>query len=145
MARHLDGAGHFVAANWKKARKNLFIRIEVKAGFQTAAVEVRTRHNHIYRIEKNGELFSQPELATSTFGDKSQLTIQDILCFADEVRLEDVRDIIARQIACNSAISEEGLKNPLGEHTRRTHLLGSRLRRWWTTLRGGGGRFRMRV
>ena len=122
MARQLTAQG-ICRCELEEGEENLFIRIEVKAGFQTAAVEVRTRHNHIYRIEKNGELlFSQPELATSTFGDKSQLTIQDILCFADEVRLEDVRDIIARQIACNSAISEEGLKNPWGAQVGRTFL-----------------------
>ena len=122
MARQLTAQG-ICRCELEEGEENLFIRIEVKAGFQTAAVEVRTRHNHIYRIEKNGELlFSQPELATSTFGDKSQLTIQDILCFADEVRLEDVRDIIARQIACNSAISEEGLKNPWGAQVGRTLL-----------------------
>lgn len=122
MARQLTAQG-ICRCELEEGEENLFIRIEVKAGFQTAAVEVRTRHNHIYRIEKNGELlFSQPELATSTFGDKSQLTIQDILCFADEVRLEDVRDIIARQIACNSAISEEGLKNPWEAQVGRTFL-----------------------
>ena len=122
MARQLTAQG-ICRCELEEGEENLFIRIEVKAGFQAAAVEVRTRHNHIYRIEKNCELlFSQPELATSTFGDKSQLTIQDILCFADEVRLEDVRDIIARQIACNSAISEEGLKNPWGAQVGRTFL-----------------------
>ena len=47
--------------------------------------------------------------------DKSKLTVKDILDFADQVRMEDVRPIIDRQIKLNSAIAQEGLDNNLLE------------------------------
>lgn len=92
--------------------ENLFIRVELIAGKETTAVEVRSKHNHIARIEKNGQvLFEQPVIATQEAGDKSKLNIKDILQFANEVNIEDVTKIISRQIEYNSAISEEGLSN----------------------------------
>lgn len=42
-----------------EGEENLFIRAEMTDGQNSAAVEIRTRHNHISRMEKNGEvLFS---------------------------------------------------------------------------------------
>jgi len=94
----------------EEGEENLFIRAELTAGQETAAVEVRIKHNHIAKIEKNGQVvFEQPDIATQESGDKSKLNIKDILQFANEVNLDDVREIISRQIKYNSAISEEGL------------------------------------
>ncbi|MBP2633539.1 MAG: protein yhaM [Firmicutes bacterium] len=96
----------------EKGEENLFIRAELTAGKEMAAVEVRIKHNHIAKIEKNGQvLFEQPDIATQEAGDKSKLNIKDILQFANEVNIEDVAEIISRQIEYNSAISEEGLSN----------------------------------
>jgi L-cysteine desulfidase len=101
--------------------ENLFIRIELAAGAQTAAVEIRNRHQHVARIEKNGMLLlEQPATSTQEYGDKSQLTVKDILQFADEVDLDDVRDIIGKQVRYNSAISKEGLTNRWGAQVGRT-------------------------
>ena len=36
--------------------ENLFIRIEAYAGEESAVVEIKTKHNHISRMEKNGEV-----------------------------------------------------------------------------------------
>jgi L-cysteine desulfidase len=94
---------------------NLFIRAELTAGQEMVAVEVKTKHNHISKIEKNGEvLFEQPDIESKGSGDKSKLNIKDIIQFAKEVKLDDVREIISRQIKYNSAISEEGLTNKWG-------------------------------
>ena len=46
--------------------------------------------------------------------DRSLLNVEDIYDFAKTVDLEDVRDVIGRQIAYNSAISEDGLQNDWG-------------------------------
>lgn len=102
---------------------NLFIRAELTAGQEMAAVEVRTKHNHISKIEKNGKvIFEQPDIETKDSGDKSKLNIKDILQFANEVNLDDVREIINRQIKYNSAISEEGLTNKWGVQVGQTFL-----------------------
>lgn len=104
--------------------ENLFIRVELTAGDSVAAVEVRMKHNHISRIEKNGQvLFEQPTIATQSLGDKSQLNIKDILAFAAAVDLEDVRELIGAQIAYNSAIAEEGLTNEWSSQVGQTLML----------------------
>ncbi len=103
-----------------EGEENLFIRAELSAGGESSVVEVRHKHSHIQRIEKNGiVIFEQAGVSTQAFGDKSKLNIQDILEFADAVELKDVSGIIARQIQFNSAISEEGLKNQWGAQVGR--------------------------
>lgn len=107
----------------EEGEENLFIRAELYAGGETAAVEVRSRHNHIARIEKNGTvLFSQPDIAVEAAGDKSLLNIEDILAFANTVDLADVQDLIEQQIECNVAISQEGLDHKFGAEVGRTLL-----------------------
>lgn len=102
---------------------NLYILITVTAGNQSAAVEVRTKHDHISRIVRNGEvLFEQPDLQVEISGDKSQLNLKDILEFANTVDLEDVRELLETQISYNTAIAEEGLNNFWGASVGRTIL-----------------------
>ena len=47
------------------------------------------------------------------------LNVENILEFADAVRMEDVEELIGRQIAYNTAISDEGLKGKYGVETGR--------------------------
>ena len=106
-----------------EGEENLYIRAEVFAGSDSAIVEVKTKHNHISRIEKNGEvLFAQDDLEASTSGDKSQLNIKDIYEFANTVDLDDVRELMERQLNYNKAISDEGLTNPWGAQVGKTLL-----------------------
>lgn len=107
----------------EEGEENLYIRAELTAGQETAAVEVRSKHNHIAKIEKNGQLvLEQNDIIVQKSGDRSKLNIRDILQFANEVNLDDVREIIARQIRYNSAISEEGLTNKWGAQVGQTFL-----------------------
>ena len=46
--------------------------------------------------------------------DKSLLTIKDIVEFADILDVNDVKEVFERQIAYNTSIAEEGLKNSWG-------------------------------
>lgn len=102
---------------------NLYIRIEARKGRETALVELKTKHNHISRIEKNGEILLQAdELRTEDGGDKSLLNLKDILEFTDCVSLEDVAPIIETQISYNTAISEEGLRGGWGASVGKTLL-----------------------
>ena len=54
--------------------------------------------------------------------DKSVLNVKDILEFADTVKIEDVKEILDRQITMNSAISDEGLRHAYGAQVGRTLL-----------------------
>ena len=105
---------------------NLYIRIEAEAHGQNALVEIRDYHSNITRIEKNGEvLFSADSAEADTAApDKSLLNVKDILAFGDALNLDDLRDILKNQIRCNSAIAEEGLKNPWGAQVGKSILEG---------------------
>ena len=105
---------------------NLYIRIEAEAGADTALVEIKDYHSNITRIEKNGQvLFDAADAPESAKGpDKSLLNLRDIYAFAKELNPDDVRETLKNQIKCNSAIAEEGLKNPWGAQVGRTILEG---------------------
>ena len=100
--------------------ENLFIRIEAYAGEDNAVVVIKTKHNHISLIEKNGEVLLQAEdIVTADAGDKSQLNLKDIMEFAETCDLADVDDLISKQIEYNTAISNEGLTNGWGTEVGR--------------------------
>lgn len=100
--------------------ENLFIRIEAYAGEDSAVVEIKTKHNHISRMEKNGEvLLVAEDIVTADSGDKSQLNLKDIVEFAETCDLADVDDLITKQIEYNTAISNEGLANGWGTEVGR--------------------------
>lgn len=93
---------------------NLHIIMELSAGTESSLVEIKGTHQHVVRILRNGEeTFRQSEFASKKV-DKSLLNLHDIVTFANEVHMDDVRDVIERQIAYNCAISAEGLANPYG-------------------------------
>ena len=102
--------------------ENLYIRIEGNHGPDTALVEIKDYHSNITRIEKNGQvLFNAEEEATEASSiDKSLLNVRDIFEYANTVDLNDVKEVLLNQVRCNSAIAEEGLKNPWGSQVGRT-------------------------
>ena len=88
------------------------IQVRVFAGGDTAFVQIVGSHTNVVRIEKNGEvLLNKPfsEEAAQPPESRRSLTVEDIIAFADEVDLDDVRAPIARQIEYNTAIAEAGL------------------------------------
>lgn len=105
----------FCKCELEEGEENLFIHAELFHGTDKVVVEIRTNHTNISYIEKNGQVLvslkSEKELRK---GDKSQLNINDILVFANEVKLDDIRELIDRQITYNSKISEEGLSRVWG-------------------------------
>ena len=103
--------------------ENLYVEVCLTdAANHSAAVEVKNRHNNITRICKDDDvLFAGHDAQKdgAPVGDKSLLTVKNILEFADTVRFEDIEQIIGRQVECNSAISKEGLKGGYGTQTGR--------------------------
>ncbi|MCI6159423.1 MAG: L-serine ammonia-lyase, iron-sulfur-dependent, subunit alpha [Selenomonadaceae bacterium] len=95
----------------------LDIRIRAGHGADTAEVQIAGEHTNIVRIARNGSLLFQKEIETPS-GDSQPdydcMTIADIYDFAETADLEDVRDILDRQIACNTAIADEGLRRDYG-------------------------------
>lgn len=94
------------------------IQVRVFAGGDTAFVQIVGSHTNVVRIEKNGEvLLNKPfsEEAAQPPESRRSLTVEDIIAFADEVDLDDVRAPIARQIEYNTAIAEAGLTGQYGD------------------------------
>ena len=101
---------------------SLYIRIEARKGSDSAMVEIQQTHSNFTRIERNGNVLLEKECTEeeSVGADKSLMNVKDILEYAETVDLNEVKDIIERQIRDNTAICEEGLKNSWGEEVGRT-------------------------
>ena len=97
----------------------LDLTVHVYAGDSHASVRIADEHTNIVKIEKDGKtLFEQAEKAVAEPADNEPdydlLTVAGICDFAVTCDLDDVRETLARQIACNTAIAEEGLTNNYG-------------------------------
>ena len=86
------------------------------AGNDTVTVEVRYSHTNLYAIQKNGETIYRADggQEAGQRADRSQLTIDSIKEFADQVPLEDIKPIFDRQIRCNMDIAYEGMAGNYG-------------------------------
>lgn len=95
----------------------LDIRLTGWAGEHSAMIRIADSHSNIVRVERDGEiLLDRPltEAAGDSGTEKSLLTVADILEFADAVDLDQVRELLDRQIDYNTAIAREGLKGNWG-------------------------------
>ena len=117
---------NFCTCNLAVDVPNLYIRIRVWAGQEDAVVEIRDHHTNITRIEKNGTVLLQKEEERQEDdqekAEEACLTVKGIIEFADQVNIADVKDVLDRQISCNTAISEEGLRNCYGAAIGKTIL-----------------------
>lgn len=81
----------------------------------TAFVRIADTHTNIVCIQKDGEtLFEKPLEKRPQKTDRSILSVENICDFARSVDIDEVKDILARQIAYNMAIAEEGLSKNYG-------------------------------
>lgn len=93
--------------------------VTLHAGDDWARVRIVNHHTDVVLIEKNGAvLLEKPVDTSSSIGEvspeKRLLTIRDIVEFARTVDLDDVRDVLERQVNYNMAICEEGLRSSYG-------------------------------
>lgn len=86
-------------------------------GDNYAKVRIANYHTNIVLVEKNGEkVLEKPVIGESEEGltDRSLLTMGDIWDFATTCDIDDVKEILEKQIEYNMAIVEEGLKGSYG-------------------------------
>ena len=106
----------------------LYIVVELTAGEHKVLVEIQNTHKNITRMEKDGVSCLKHTPTTEEkihkTGDRSLLTVDNILDFADEVDLDDVEATLNTQIECNMAIAREGLEHPYGAEVGRVLLAG---------------------
>ena len=92
--------------------------VTVYSGDSYAKVRIANEHTHIVRIERDGKVLLEkdpkPDTGTEEMQDYSLLTVEQIYDFAVTCDLDDVKPILKRQIECNTAIAEDGLKKDYG-------------------------------
>lgn len=93
------------------------ILVEAYYGKDSATVRIVNYHTNIVLIKKNAEILLEAEVVGESeegLTDRSIMNMKDICEFVDMVDIEDVREVIGRQINYNSAIAEEGLRENYG-------------------------------
>ncbi|MBR6563278.1 MAG: serine dehydratase subunit alpha family protein [Clostridia bacterium] len=90
--------------------------IELYSGEDFVSVEVRYSHTNIVKIIKNADvLFMAEDLKEITeIADRSELSIDNIYDFAETTDINVIRSFTDRQINCNMAIAERGMRGDYG-------------------------------
>lgn len=104
--------------------KLLDIDLRLYKGTDCVRLRIADYHTNIVLIEKNGDVLLQLDDASDDGGetDRSVLSVKGIVEFAECVRIDDVRELLERQIAYNTAISQEGLRGEYGASVGKTLL-----------------------
>ena len=92
----------------------LDIILELKRGADRVKVRIARSHLNIVCLEKNGNAIICKAESNQERVEAGKISAWEILDFADTCPLEEVRPILKRQIACNRAISKEGLSGEWG-------------------------------
>jgi len=103
------------------------IMITAYSSGNSAFVRIVDYHTNIVCIKRNDETLLEREITDRQedgLTDRSCLTIEGIVDFAECVDTEDVREVLERQIAYNMAIAEEGLRRSYGANIGKTVLRG---------------------
>ena len=106
--------------------ENLYVRVIVCKEKTHIEVLIQGKHNQIVEIKKNSEILYRLsetcDAEASGCADRSKMNWKDIFQFVDEVRIEDVRELLEQQINCNTALADEGLKETYGAQVGKTLL-----------------------
>lgn len=106
-------------------RDQLDVTVIAYNGEHHADVRICGFHTNIVHIQKDDKVLFESETIskpTKELTDRSCLSISGIVDFADSVDIQDIKEIIGRQIKYNTAISDEGLKNNWGANIGSTLL-----------------------
>ena len=100
------------------------IVITVEGGGHSASCRIVDYHTNVVRIEKDGKALMEKDLsapgADEKKTDRSVLNVESIVEFADCVNIDDIRQVIGRQIEYNMAIAIEGMNGEYGSRIGRT-------------------------
>ena len=110
------------------------IMITAFRGEESSFVRIVDHHTNIICMKKNGQTVferkmdgdagREEENQKEELTDRSCLSIEGIVEFADSVELGRVREILERQVSYNMAIAKEGLANSYGANIGKTLLIG---------------------
>lgn len=97
-----------------------YIRITLRSAGHTAGCEIADYHTNITRIWRDEACLYQGGSGQSAQTDRSVLSVEEIVAFADTMNPRDAAPVLERQIACSTAISREGLKGGWGAEVGKT-------------------------
>ena len=105
----------------------LDIRVHAGGGDHEVEVRIAGTHTNIVLIRKDGEILLQRTgpggiPCDDMGGDRSVLSVSNIVEFADSVDIADVAEILSRQVQYNMAISREGLTHSWGANVGKVLL-----------------------
>lgn len=91
------------------------LEIHVYYEQEHASVRIVDTHTNIVQIEKNWQvIFEDKTTSLELKADHSALIMKQIWDFSQTVDIDDVKEILDCQIACNMAIANEGIHNSYG-------------------------------
>lgn len=91
------------------------LEIHVYYEQEHASVRIVDTHTNIVQIEKNWQvIFEDKTTSLGLKADHSALIMKQIWDFSQTVDIDDVKEILDRQITCNMAIANEGIHNSYG-------------------------------
>lgn len=97
---------------------NLHIIVQAMFKDEYSEVEIIHTHTNICRIQKNDKIIFEKDYGKENFNaplsDRSVLSVKDIYEFVNNLKIEDVKELLDKQIKCNLKIAEEGLTKNYG-------------------------------
>ena len=95
------------------------IQVRVTGDGHEAFCEIAGSHTNVIHVERDSEVlldtpFEEDAGEKDAGTDRGCLSIEKIVEFAGTVNLDDVKQLLGRQIACNIAIAREGLEGEWG-------------------------------
>ena len=93
------------------------IDLLLQGGGHSARIRIINHHTNLVYMEKDGQILLQLPVTESSedrLTDKSCLSIENVVAFADCLDPEDVRTAVGQQIAYNMAIAREGIRGNWG-------------------------------
>ena len=100
-----------------------YIKITVEAQGHSACCEIVDFHTNVVLIQKDDQILFQAEAkgdSGSSQTDRTVLSVEEIIQFADCLEPADVAELLNRQVAYNTAIAQEGLKGGWGAEVGKT-------------------------
>lgn len=118
------------------------IDLRVEKDGQCVQVKIVDGHTNVVLVRRNEEILYESSMLSGApdeavhKADHSLLEVEKIVAFANEVKLEDVSEVLERQITYNTAIAEEGLRGKYGANignvllTAYGNSVGNRAKAW---------------
>lgn len=101
----------------------LDITLVLHRGSDTVEVRIAESHLNVVYLRKNDEVLVDKQVENAAEAPAAVVIhVKDVLRFADECPLERVSEVLDHQIRCNTAISQEGLKNKWGSCVGQTMM-----------------------